>query len=250
MTLEILLEHDNIPGRNYGSSTQPFLIYGGVSGCLNEMVDLHEAADVAAKVVKFRGKFQEANAVNKNKRSYPFEVLDINVKRLEESVRTGRLIGELDHPADSILHFTNASHKITKLWWENHVLMGEGVILNTPSGRILRTLINDGVQIGISSRGVGNGKVNEAGILVIGESYKLITFDAVADPSTYNAFQEKVMSGHHESIKPEAITDYSAGISNKNESSSINNNVSKEILLACFGGILNKKANELKARIR
>jgi hypothetical protein len=59
---------------------------------------------------------------------------------------------------------------------------------------VLKALIEDGVKIGISSRGVGNGKVNEDGILVIGESYKLITFDAVADPSTFAAFQEKVVS--------------------------------------------------------
>jgi hypothetical protein len=58
----------------------------------------------------------------------------------------------------------------------------------------LKALINDGVKIGISSRGVGNGKVDENGILVIGESYKLITFDAVADPSTFSAFQEKVLT--------------------------------------------------------
>jgi len=69
--------------------------------------------------------------------------------------------------------------------------MGQGEILNTPCGKLLKSLINDGVRVGISSRGVGNGKVNENGILVIGESYKLITFDAVADPSTHSAFQQK-----------------------------------------------------------
>ncbi|CAE7860317.1 21 [Symbiodinium microadriaticum] len=149
------------------------------------------------------GKFQEAEAINKNKRMYPYDVLDENLHRLMECVDDRRLVGELDHPTDSIIHFANASHVVTKLWWEGNVLMGEGEILNTPHGKVLKALINDGIKVGISSRGVGNGKVNEDGILVIGESYKLITFDAVADPSTFSAFQEKVrlMSKITEALK-------------------------------------------------
>jgi hypothetical protein len=86
-------------------------------------------------LLKFRGKFQEADAVNKNKRSYPFDVLDENVKKLQEAIKDRRLIGELDHPTDSIVHFTTASHLITKLWWEGNILMGEGEVLNTPTAR-------------------------------------------------------------------------------------------------------------------
>ena len=145
--------------------------------------ELCEGSTSGKGLVKFRGKFQEAEAVNKNKRMYPYDVLDENIERLQEAMADRRLIGELDHPTDSILHFANASHIVTKLWWEGNILMGEGEILNTPHGQILKALIEDGVKVGISSRGVGNGKVNEDGILVIGESYKLITFDAVADPA-------------------------------------------------------------------
>lgn len=248
--MEVLLEHDTTPGRSYGTPSDPLLIFGGGSGVLNEMVVLNEAADAAVKHVKFRGKFQEAEAVNKNKRSYPKNVLEENVKRLKETMEAGGLIGELDHPTDSILHFDKASHKITKLWWEGNSLMGEGIILNTPAGKILRALINDDVRIGVSSRGVGNGKVNENGILVIGESYKLITFDVVADPSTYAAFQEKVVANNRESVTPVPLHNISVANSVKNESSGINNQVSKEVLLALFGGIINQKANELKVRIR
>jgi hypothetical protein len=242
--MNVLLEHDSTPGATY----EDRLIFGGGGGVFNEMVDLHESADVGVKSLKFRGKFQEAEAVNKNKRSYPHAVLDSNVKRLSEALEAGGLCGELDHPTDSIIHFTNASHKVTKLWWEGNTLMGEGIILNTPSGKILRALINDGVRVGISSRGVGNGKVNEDGILVIGESYRLITFDAVADPSTYAAFQEKVTSSSNkrECITPQPLIMNAA---KKNESCGIHNNVSKEVLLACLSGIVSKKANELKARV-
>jgi hypothetical protein len=153
-------------------------------------LNLNESS--SSGLTTFRGKFQEAEAVNKNKRMYPFTVLESNVKALNECVKARGLVGELDHPEDSIIHFEKASHVVTKLWWEGNVLMGEGEILNTPHGKILKALINDGVRVGISSRGVGNGSTNDKGILMITESYKLITFDAVADPSTYQAFQRKI----------------------------------------------------------
>ena len=239
--MDLLLEHDVTPGTSYDEC----LLFGGSGFVLNEAVDLNEASDSGIKNLKFRGKFQEAETVNKNKRSYPFKVLDTNVQRLEEMLKTGGLCGELDHPTDSIVHFANASHKVTKLWWEDNILMGEGYILNTPYGKILRSLINDGVRVGISSRGVGNGQVDENGILVIGESYKLITFDAVADPSTHAAFQEKVASSRRESVTTATVIDNN---SDKNESRCIDT-VSKEILLACLGGIINKTTNEIKARL-
>lgn len=236
--MKLLLEHDGTPGTVYENT----LIFGdGFGAVLNEM-DLHESSNNGTPVVKFTGKFQEAGAVNKNKRIYPYEVLNTNVSSLQETIKKGGLIGELDHPTDSIIHFANASHKITKLWWDKNVLMGEGVILNTPHGKILKALINDGVRVGISSRGVGNGKVNEEGILVIGESYKLITFDAVADPSTAHAFQEKVVS--KESVQSVRNLENN---NSKNESSSIHTNtITKDLVIAAVSGIIHKQANILK----
>jgi hypothetical protein len=212
-----------------------------VDSCCNGgfMLDLNEATDRG--LTKFKGKFQEAEAVNKNKRMYPYSVLDENVKKLVSVIESRGLVGELDHPTDSIIHFEKASHVITKLWWDGNNLMGEGEILNTPHGRILKALINDGVRVGISSRGVGNGKVNENGILVIGESYKLLTFDAVADPSTHAAFQEKVV-GKRESYAP---VNNSIETTVKNEGRSIHR-VNKEALIACLGGI---KQKALKAKL-
>lgn len=204
-------------------------------------------------LTKFRGKFQEAEAVNKNKRMYPYDVLNENVERLHEAIVDRRLVGELDHPTDSIIHFANASHVVTKLWWEGNILMGEGEILNTPSGQIIKSLIDGGVRVGISSRGVGNGKVNEDGILVIGESYKLITFDVVADPSTFAAFQEKVVS-KDESFKPhwkDRLHNQQQKFSNsvvKNESYSIDK-VNKEALIACLGGFVKSQTEQFKSRI-
>lgn len=219
-------------------------------------LELMESSSASGRgLVKFRGKFQEAEAVNKNKRMYPYDVLDENVHRLMEAVKDRRLVGELDHPTDSIIHFANASHVVTKLWWEGNVLMGEGEILNTPHGKVLKALIDDGVKVGISSRGVGNGKVNEDGILVIGESYKLITFDAVADPSTFAAFQEKVVTkdeSYRRSIRDMARESYARNNSQpkavKNESTGIDT-INKEMLIAYLGGFVKTQSQKYKSRL-
>lgn len=206
--------------------------------CCGLEIDLKES-NLEKGLLRFRGKFQEAEIVNKNKRMYPYAVLDENVQRLQEICKSRSLIGELDHPADSIIHFKEASHLITKLWWEGNVMMGEGEILNTAHGRQLKALLNDGVRVGMSSRGVGNGKVNEAGVLVIGEGYKLITFDAVADPSTPMAFQEKVVGNKRENYIHQ-------NNDNKIEGSRIH--IPKEAYIAALSGII--KEHTIKARTK
>lgn len=214
-----------------------------IDSCNNSSFELDlKESNIEKGLIKFRGKFQEAESINKNKRMYPFGVLDENVQRLKEVVGSRGLIGELDHPTDSIIHFRDASHIITKLWWDGNVLMGEGEILNTPHGKVLKALINDGVRVGISSRGVGNGKVNENGILVIGESYKLITFDAVADPSCHAAFQEKVVGSKKESVMHTANT-YTPSASGTKKL------LSKEAVIAALGGIVKQQTNKLKNKI-
>lgn len=202
---------------------------------------------------KFKGRFQAFDEVNKNKRLYTQRALAQNVKMLDEAVKGGGLVGELDHPTDSIIHFEKASHKITKLWFENNTLMGEGIILNTPHGMLLQALMDDGVRIGISSRGIGNGTTREDGVLVIDEDYKLITFDAVADPSTNSAFQERVM----ESLESQAISiglsDYSEKIAKnviKNETSSIDKKVNKDALIAYLGGLIQDKTANIIERLK
>ena len=232
---QLLSEHQRVLGKVYSDC-----LFVESGGFLFNECDLHESAHNGKTLLTFKGKFQEAETVNKNKRMYPFTILDENVKRLFETIKTRGLIGELDHPTDSIVHYKDCSHLITKLWWDNNILMGEGQILNTPCGKLLRSLIEDGVRVGISSRGVGNGKVNENGILVIGESYKLITFDAVADPSTYAAFQQRVVNKEETST-----SEFHDNISPKNESTSIHNNV----LVAVLGGLIKNKTSELKARL-
>ncbi len=219
-----------------------------IDGCNNGCFQMNLNESVTDRgLTKFRGKFQEAEAVNKNKRIYPYGVLDENVKKLIPIIDARGLIGELDHPSDSIVHFEKASHVITKLWWEGNNLMGEGEILNTPHGKILKALLNDGVRVGISSRGVGNGRSDENGILVIGESYKLITFDAVADPSTHSAFQEKVVSAKKESYAPQPSQESSQNATKNNDGRI--HKVTKEALLACLGGIIETQTRNITARL-
>ena len=159
---------------------------GYIERCLNETTESGR--------MKFKGKFQEANAINKNKRMYPFGVLSNNVSRLSEIVKNRSLIGELDHPENSIVHFDKASHVVTKLWWEGNTLMGEGEVLTTPHGQILQKLLESDISVGISSRGVGNGQTNNEGVLVIGESYKLITYEIIND-KCYLTFNIRFLFG-------------------------------------------------------
>jgi hypothetical protein len=194
----------------------------------------------------FRGKFQEANAVNKNKRMYPYDVLATNITRLEESIKARSLYGELDHPSDSVIHLKEASHLVTKLWWEGNTLMGEGEVLPTPAGMILKKIMESGGRVGISSRGVGNGQVNNEGVLVIGESYKLITFDAVADPSTFSAFQKRIV-GKNESVYAPNHQNFTNPVV-KNEGSGVHT-VNDKTLISFIGTLVQKHTDELKNRI-
>lgn len=220
-----------------------------VDCCANGSIQMNLNESVTDRgLTRFRGKFQEAEAVNKNKRIYPFGVLDENVKKLLPIIEARGLIGELDHPSDSIIHFEKASHVITRLWWDGNNLMGEGEILNTPHGKLLKALINDGVRVGISSRGVGNGRSDENGILVIGESYKLITFDAVADPSTHAAFQEKVVGAKKESYAP-TVSEETPKNAAKNNDSRIHK-VTKEAVLACLSGMIEQQTRNITARLK
>lgn len=210
-----------------------------VDSCQNNYVNM-QINESSNGRMRFRGKFQAVNEVNKNGRIYSENVLRQNVEALSDLIKKRGLVGELDHPTDSIVHYEKASHVITKLWWDGNNLMGEGETLNTPYGRTLRALLEDGIPPGISSRGVGSGKTNEQGHLVISEGYKLITFDVVADPSTHGAFQQKI-TGEGFSHSPQFIPNYSV----KNTSSSIDK-VNKDALIAALGGIINNYTSNLK----
>jgi hypothetical protein len=138
--------------------------------------------------MKVRGVFQRADEENNNKRIYPKELLCREIEKLEESMKNRRLMGELDHPQHDSVKLSNVSHLITKLDVDGNEIIGEAEILDTPMGKVARALIEGGVQIGISSRGMGTLSEGQDGKRYVNEDFRLITWDLVADPSTRGAF--------------------------------------------------------------
>jgi len=139
--------------------------------------------------MKVRGLFQEANSKNGNKRVYAQPLLEREIKKLQGPLKERRLIGELDHPSNEVVHLTNASHVITGLHMEGNKVIGEAEILNTPSGKVLQELLKAGVKIGISSRAVGGLTYNSQNECYdVNENLRLITWDMVSEPSCHGAF--------------------------------------------------------------
>jgi hypothetical protein len=112
------------------------------------------------------------------------------LKNYQKIVKEKRALGELDHPEDSVINLRNASHLITEVWMDDKSVMGKVKVLDTPSGKILRSLVDSGVTLGISSRGMGSVKESE-GQTVVEEDFQLICFDMVSEPSTPGAFMMK-----------------------------------------------------------
>ncbi len=139
---------------------------------------------------------QRADAPNQNKRIYPKSVLEREVQNYSKVVAEGRATGELDHPDSSIVSLERVCHIIREVHWEGNEVHGTVEILNTPKGKIAQDLIEAGVKIGISSRGVGETLKNNEGFDVVDEGFMLVGFDLVSEPSTHNAWlhENKVLT--------------------------------------------------------
>jgi len=133
------------------------------------------------------GKIQSAGKKNGNGRIYPKPTLEREMKNYTKLVKEGRAIGELDHPDSSVVELKNASHLITEVWWDGDDVMGKMKILNTPAGKIAKDLVKGGVQLGISSRGLGSTR-QEKGITMVEDDFQLLCFDLVSEPSTTGAY--------------------------------------------------------------
>ena len=156
-------------------------------GVCQDMLTEAEKKYVANGGMILTGKLQEAEVQNGNGRVYPRKILEREMKNYMMLVKDRRALGELDHPDDSVINLKNASHMVTDAWWDGNNVMGKVKILNTPSGKILQQLVNDGVKLGISSRALGS--VNESdGRTMVQEDLQLICFDFVSEPSTPNAY--------------------------------------------------------------
>ncbi len=137
-----------------------------------------------------QGVLQRAGAKNQNGRVYPKNILDREAKKYQkEYINQNRALGELDHPESSVVNLNNVSHNVLKMWWENDDLMGAVQILETPAGKILKSLFDAGITLGISSRGLGSVKeLYKESAVEVQEDFELICFDFVSNPSTHGAF--------------------------------------------------------------
>ena len=149
------------------------------------------------KSMYIEGVFLQGNIQNRNGRMYPMETLSREVKRYNETfVNKGRALGELGHPDGPTVNLDRVSHKITSLSEDGNNFKGKAQILNTPMGKIASSLLDEGVMLGVSSRGVGSLKTTSEGHKVVGEDFMLATAaDIVADPSAPDAFVSGIMEG-------------------------------------------------------
>ena len=143
------------------------------------------------------GIFLQGEIQNRNGRMYPMQTLSREVGRYNENfVTKGRALGELGHPDGPTVNLDRVSHKITSLRQEGNNFIGKAQILSTPMGNIAKSLLGEGVKLGVSSRGVGSLNKTNEGYSVVGEDFTLATAaDIVSDPSAPDAFVDGIMEG-------------------------------------------------------
>ena len=149
------------------------------------------------KSMYIEGVFLQADLKNRNGRVYPMETLRKEVSRYNENhIQSGRALGELGHPDGPTVNLDRVSHKIVSLRENGSNFIGKAKILGTPMGKIASSLVEEGVKLGVSSRGVGSLQQTKEGYSVVGEDFMLATAaDIVADPSAPDAFVSGIMEG-------------------------------------------------------
>jgi hypothetical protein len=159
-------------------------------GICQDLLTEDEKRFVAGGGMILSGIMQKADTQNGNGRIYPMEVLQREVQNYSKLVKERRALGELDHPEDSVINLSKASHMVTAIWMEGRDVKGKIRVLNTPSGQVLQELVKANVNVGISSRGMGS-VTESAGQTIVEDDFQLICFDMVSEPSTPGAFMMK-----------------------------------------------------------
>ena len=159
-------------------------------GICQDLLTEEEKVKVANGTLILSGVMQMSETLNGNGRVYPHKIMMREVENYRKLVKERRAVGELDHPDDSVINLKNASHVVTDIWMDDNKVFGKIEVLPTPSGNILRNLVESGIKMGISSRGMGS--VSESnGKTVVQDDFQLICFDMVSEPSTPGAFMMK-----------------------------------------------------------
>ena len=150
---------------------------------------IKEQREIGAPLI-MKGILQKAETLNQNGRVYPKVILEREIRNYQKFIKENRALGELDHPDSSVVELKNASHNIKEAYMEGNIVYGTVEILNTPSGKILQSLVESGVTLGISSRGVGSTKT-QGDMQIVQDDFQLICWDFVSEPSTPGAFMMK-----------------------------------------------------------
>lgn len=154
-----------------------------------------EATNNGVKKYAIEGVFAQADSKNRNGRVYPKAIMESAVaKYVNEQVKTGRAVGELNHPEGPTVNLDKVSHRITDLRMEGNKVVGKASILDTPNGQIVKGLLEGGVRLGVSTRGMGSLE-NRNGVNYVKEDFMLSTVDIVQDPSAPQAFVNGIMEG-------------------------------------------------------
>ena len=148
---------------------------------------IKESRDKNNGKVVMKGILQKADTLNQNGRIYPMNVLEREVRNYQKFIAENRALGELDHPDSSVVNLKNVSHVIKEAYLDRGVVYGTVELLDTPSGKILQSLVESGVKLGISSRGVGSVK-KQGDYHIVQDDFQLICWDYVSEPSTPGAF--------------------------------------------------------------
>ena len=155
-----------------------------------------EQKEDGKKNYKIKGVFMQADIKNRNGRVYPMDVLNKEVERYNKQyVNEKRAFGELGHPEGPTVNLDKVSHMITKLYPDGKNFIGEAKIMSTPMGEIVKTLMDEGAKLGVSSRGMGSLDQKNGANYVRDDFYLATAADIVADPSAPNAFVEGIMEG-------------------------------------------------------
>ena len=184
---------------------------------LEQIEYISEAKKDGGKDVYIEGVFMQAEKQNRNKRIYPKAVLEAACgKYVKEQVKTGRAVGELNHPEGPSINLVKVSHRITELNWDGNNVVGKALILDTPMGKIVKGLVEGGCKLGVSSRGMGTVEQRE-GKTYVKDDFVLSTVDIVQDPSAPSAFVEGIMEGvewiwENGLLKPQQIEEYETEI--------------------------------------
>ena len=154
---------------------------------------LTEKKEDGTKSVYIEGIFMQAEKPNRNGRIYGKGIMEREVQKYQELINEKRSLGELGHPPNPSINLNQVSHMITGLKFEGNDIYGKAKILDTPMGKIAKNFIEEGVRLGVSSRGLGSVKLNKEGVNEVQDDFHLATVDIVADPSAPDAFVQGIM---------------------------------------------------------